>query len=127
MSTHKDYIEELREIYSIYPELAGGELSYLDKLEESLEKNVDVDFVAFRENPFTLKLARHAVSIYRSCSKLLSDDDGSLSSEARLRLHTSRLWAQWYMKALGRDPKKEKKALEKEIEDFAKSSGLKIK
>lgn len=127
MTKHQDYIEELREIYSAYPELSGGELSYLDKLEENLDKSVDGDFVAFRENPFTIKLAKHAVSVYRSCSKILSDDDGSLTSEARLRLHTSRLWAQWYIKALGRDPKKEKKALQKEIEDFAKISGLPIK
>ena len=121
----KEYLDELSKIYSQYPEIAGAELEKIDILTRRMDELKDPEWIAFRENEVTLRLYRHSVAVYKASCRAMQSDDGSLSREDRIKLHMSRLWAIWFIKSLGGDPKKIKDEVEREIERFAESAGIK--
>lgn len=107
--------------------IALGELQKVESLIQKLETLKDPDWVAFRENPVTLKLFKASVALFRSAHNELANDDGTLSQTDRARLFVAKRWAMWFVKSLGGDPKKIKAEVEREVERFAKAAGIETK
>lgn len=124
MNKSETYLEKLREAYEAYPEIAGSELAKIDSLADEMSRLKDPVWKAFKDNPITQRLFKQAVNTYRSCKMNLANDDGSLPSQERAKLHMSSLWALWYIKALGGDPELLRQNIEAEIERFAMGAGI---
>lgn len=118
MSKASEQLQKLKDAYEPYDAWVGAELGKIEALERELEQAKDPVFIAFRENPITRKLFDSAYKSYRSSRSVLANDDGKLSSEERMKLHIGTLWAMWYMRALGGDPKKAQQKVEAEIQSF---------
>lgn len=117
-------IEDLRKYYEPLADILPERLMNIDTLAKQLEA-VDDDMTrAFRENPKSLVLFQAAVQTYKTASRKLMNDDGGLDAVERARLGVSKMWAAWYIKALGRDPETARKEIESEIMSLAESTGL---
>lgn len=129
MSKHKEILEEIRELYAPYGDMgiALGELQKVDSLIAKLDTLKDPEWIAFRENPVTLKLFKASVALYRSAHNELANDDGVMTQVDRARLFVAKRWAMWFIKSLGGDPKKIKDEVEREVERFAKAAGIETK
>lgn len=121
---HERYLEELRAAYEPIRDFAGAEIAQIDALAEQWEATRDPAWGAFRENPVTRRLLSAARATFRASKMALANDDGTMAQVERLRLHTSAMWAQWYVRALGGDPKAERERVEREIESFAEGAGV---
>lgn len=119
-----EQLQKLRDAYEPYEAWVGAELGKIEALQNALEKSRDPALKAFRENPVTQDLFKSAYKSYRSSKSILANDDGRLSQEERAKLHIGTLWASWYMRALGGDPKKVQQEVEKEIQSFAEAAGV---
>lgn len=117
-------IDRIKKQYEPYEEFAVSELQKADQLREDWEKAKDPEWLAFRENPKTKALYRHAANVYKTGKIQLANDDGTMPQEQRLKLHISGLWAQWFMRALGGTPEQVRKDVEEEITRFAKAAGV---
>lgn len=122
---HEDVLEKIRAEYEPYSEFSVSELQKVDSLREQWEKTKDPEWIAFRENPKTQALFRHAAAVYRNVKFQLANDDGKMSQDERMRLHVSSLWAAWFMRALGGRPEAVQKQIEEEIVRFAEAAGIK--
>lgn len=121
-----ELIEQIKAEYSPYAEVAVSELQKADILREEWEKSSDPEWLAFRNNPKTIALYKHAANVYRSVRMALANDDGSLKQEERLKMHISVLWSTWFMRSLGGDPTKVKKEVENQIIAFAEAAGVPV-
>lgn len=125
MSTKsEEYLDKLMKAYEPYADFAGAELEKIDILSQKLEEMKDPEWMSFREHPTTMRLYKHAVGVYRASCMTLQNDDGSLEKEDRIKLHISKLWSLWYVRALGGNPRKIREEVEKEIERFAEAAGV---
>ena len=117
-------IENLRKYYEPLADILPERLMNIDTLAAQLEAVEDDMTRAFRENPKTLVLFEAAVQTYKTASRKLMNDDGTLDAVERARLSVSKMWAAWFMRALGRDPDVARKEIEGEIMSLAQSTGL---
>lgn len=117
-------IEDLRAYYEPLADILPERLMNIDTLASQLEAVNDDMTRAFRENPKTLVLFEAAAQLYKTASRKLMNDDGTLDALERRGLSVSRTWATWYMRALGRDPEIIRKEVEGEIMSLAESAGL---
>lgn len=119
-----DILDRIRAEYEPYAEVAISELKTADKLREEWERSQDPEWIAFRENPKTIALYKHASNVYKNVRLSLANDDGTMKQEERMKLHISSLWASWFMRSLGGDPAKVRKEVEREILKFAEAAGV---
>lgn len=126
MSKHDEYLEKLTKMYEALPEFYGSELKMIDTLASKLEETRDPEWLSFREHPTAIRLYENAVKIYRTSCMQMINDEGEMSKDDRIKLHISKQWALWYIRALGGNPRKIKEEVEKEIEKFAESSGISL-
>jgi hypothetical protein len=122
---YEEYLDKLMKAYEPYADFAGSEIEKIDTLSKRLAEMKDPEWISFREHPIAIRLYKHAANVYKASCMAMQNDDGSLSKEDRIKLHMSKLWAMWYIRSLGGDPKKIKNEVEKEIERFAESAGIK--
>lgn len=125
MSNPLEILEKIREEYSPYAEFAISELEKVDALRKEWERTKDPEWAAFRDNPKTQALFKHAANIYRNVKMQLANDDGQMKQEERMKLHISGLWARWFIQALGGRPEDMQKQVEEEITRFADVAGIK--
>jgi hypothetical protein len=123
MKTDK-VLDALRESYEPYAELAISELAHVDSLRKTWEQTSDPEWLAFRENPKTQELFKAAARTYQSLYKQLANDDGTLSQVERKAMDVGKKWALFYVRALGGDPLKIRREVEKEIHKFADNAGI---
>lgn len=121
-----DTLEKIRQEYAPYDEIAVSELQKVDQLRKEWEDAKDPAWIAFRENPKTQALFKHAATIYKNGRLQLSNDDGTMDRDQRMKLYISGLWAKWFMQALGGSPESVQKSVEEEITRFAHAAGVDI-
>lgn len=119
-------LEELQKSYEPYAELAISELAKIDDMRKEWEKTKDPEWLAFRDNPKTQSLFKAAARTYQSLYKQLAEDDGRLTQVERKAMDVGKKWALFYVRALGGDPAKIRREVEKEINKFAEGAGIKI-
>lgn len=119
-------LDDLKQSYEPYAELAISELQRVELLRENWEKTKDPEWIAFRENPKTLALFKTAVNTYKALQKQMANDDGSLSQMERAKMDIGKKWAMFFIRALGGDPAKIRRQIEADIKDFAKEAGIEI-
>ena len=119
-------LDELEKSYQPYAELAVSELKHIDNMRETWEKTKDPEWLAFRENPKTKELFKAAARTYQSLYQQMANDDGTLSQIERNAMDVGKRWALFYVQALGGDPAKIRKQVEKEVNKFAEGAGIKI-
>lgn len=125
MKTEK-ILDDIKETYAPYSEFSISELAKVDKLREEWVKSKDPEWLAFRENPKTQALFKQAAAAYKGCVRALSNDDGTLAQLDRAKLHVGKQWSLWFVRALGGDPDKVRKEVEKEVVRFAEVAGVPV-
>lgn len=125
MQTDK-IIEALKESYKPYEDIAVAELSHIEDLRKTWEQTKDPEWTAFRENPKTKELFKTAARTYQSLYKQMANDDGQLTQVERKAMDVGKKWAMFYIRALGGDPVKVRREIEKEITKFAEGAGIKV-
>lgn len=119
-------LDDLAKSYEAYPELAISELAYIDNLRKTWIKTSDPEWIAFRDNPKTQELFKQALRTYKALYKQAANDDGTLTQMDRKGIDVGKKWALWFIRALGGDPSKIKREVEREIEKFATDIGIKV-
>lgn len=125
MTTDK-ILDELEKSYEPYAEIAISELAHVSSLRREWEKSKDPEWLAFRDNPKTQELFKAAARTYKNLYKQMAEDDGSLTQLERAKMKVGKDWALFYVQALGGDPTKVRREVEKEISKFAEGAGIKI-
>ena len=125
MTTDK-ILDELIKSYEPYAELAVSEMKHVDNLRKTWEQTKDPEWLSFRDNPKTQDLFKAAARTYQALYKQMADDDGKLTQEERGKMSVGKQWALFYIRALGGDPAKIRREVEKEIQKFAKGAGIQI-
>lgn len=121
-----EILQALRKSYEPYEEIAVSEIAKVDNLRATWEKTKDPEWLAFRDNPKTQQLFRASVNSYKSLYKQMANDDGTLTAMERKAMDVGKKWALWWIRALGGDPVKVKREIEKEISKFAVDIGIEI-
>ena len=119
-------LDDLKESYSPYAELAVSELRHVDDLRQSWQKSQDPEWLAFRDNPKTIALYKQAARTYQALYTQLANDEGTLTPVERKAMAVGKQWSLWFMRALGGDPNKVKQEVEAEIRKFAEGAGLSV-
>lgn len=119
-------LDELQKSYEPYAELAISEIAHVDQLRKTWEQTKDPEWLAFRDNPKTQELFRAAARTYQTLYKHMAEDDGSLTQIERAKMKVGKDWALFYVRALGGDPSKIRKEVEKEINKFAQGAGIEV-
>lgn len=125
MQTEK-LLEALEDSYKPYAELAISELKHVDDLRKTWEKTKDPEWLAFRDNPKTKELYIAAARTYKALHNQMANDSGELTQVERKALKIGKDWSVWFMRALGGDPTKVRKEVEKEITKFAEGAGIRV-
>lgn len=117
-------LDEIEKAYEGYADFAVSELKQVEMLRTKLQEAKDPMILAYRENPYTIKLFKHCASLYKQAKLALANDDGKLSSDERSKLHISSIWARWFMLTLGGSPAAIEGQVQEEIMRFAVSIGV---
>lgn len=126
MTTTEKILEELEQSYAPYAEFAVAELGHIDNMRRTWEQTKDPEWLAFRDNPKTQALFKAAARTYQALYKQMAEDDGKLTQVERKAMDVGKKWALFYVRALGGDPAKIRREVEKEITKFAEGAGIKI-
>lgn len=126
MNTTDKILKELEQSYAPYAELAVSELAHIDNMRKTWEQTKDPEWLAFRDNPKTQALFKAAARTYQALYKQLAEDDGKLTQVERKAMDVGKKWALFYVRALGGDPAKIRREVEKEITKFAEGAGIKL-
>lgn len=119
-------LDELTQSYAPYAELAVSELAHIDNFRKTWEQTKDPEWLAFRDNPKTQALFKAAARTYQALYKQMAEDDGKLTQVERKAMDVGKKWALFYVRALGGDPAKIRREVEKEINKFAEGAGIKL-
>lgn len=119
-------LDALTDSYAPYAELAISELAHVDQMRKTWEQTKDPEWLAFRDNPKTQALFKAAARTYQALYKQMANDDGKLTQVERKAMDVGKKWALFYVRALGGDPAKIRREVEKEITKFAEGAGIKL-
>jgi hypothetical protein len=119
-------LDDLKESYEPYAELAVSELHHVDELRNKWQKSQDPEWLAFRDNPKTQELYKQAARTYQALYTQLANDEGTLTPVERKAMAVGKQWSLWFMRALGGDPSKVRKQVEAEIKKFAEGAGITV-